>query len=341
MKKLILLLMVLFLAGVACSSETTSEATNETAANESAVENNVVANTSADTSSAIAESDTVRLNEDYSDALPVMSQLAVGTIQLEETDLAVDEALAAEILPLWQAVQSLSSSDTAASVEIEAVLNQIQDTMQPAQVAAIAAMNLTSDSLTDLMESGAITFGRGSGQGQGNGSGTGNGGFTPPEGFVPGQGGGPGGVPGGGPGGGGFGGGFGGDLGGPGGAEISEDDIATRQAEFASGEGFADIQDQAMVGAVIRLLQTKTGETPERPQNEVFDAVWTAVSETLGLSVEDVQAQMADGQTLLAVIEANGGEVTAVREAMIDALNALPNAADLDVEQIADGWLSE
>ncbi|MCA9954453.1 MAG: hypothetical protein KC434_07020, partial [Anaerolineales bacterium] len=306
-----------------------SEATNETAANESAVDTNVVANTSADPSAAIAESDTVRLNEDYSDALPVMSQLAVGTIQLEETDLAVDEALAAEILPLWQAVQSLSSSDTAASVEIEAVLNQIQDTMQPAQVAAIAAMNLTSDSLTDLMESGAITFGRGSGQGQGNGSGTGNGGFTPPEGFVPGQGGGPGGGPG------------GGGFGGVSGETLSEDDLATRQAQFASGDGLAAVQDQAFVGAVIRLLQNKTGELPDNPMAGVMDVVFTAVAEATGLTVEDIQAQMGEGTTLTSIIEANGGDVTAVREALISALNELPNAAELDVEQIANSWLGE
>ena len=316
MKKWMALLLIFVIwGGVACAGET---AVNDTP-----------------TTSTATTEQAARLNDEYSDALPIMTQLAAGTLQLEETDLAVDETLAAEILPLWQAAQNLSSSETAASVEIEAVLNQIQDTMSPEQVAAIAEMALTADSLTELLESGAVAFGRGPGQGQAGGAG-GDAAFSPPAGFVPGAGGGPGGGPGGG-----FGGGFGGDLGGPGGAEISEDDIATRQAEFASGEGFADIQDQAMVGAVIRLLQTKTGETPERPQNEVFDAVWTAVSETLGLSVEDVQAQMADGQTLLAVIEANGGEVTAVREAMIDALNALPNAADLDVEQIADGWLSE
>jgi hypothetical protein len=77
--------------------------------------------------------DSPRLTADYADALPVQSQLAVGMLQLEETDLAVDEALAAEILPLWRALQSLSNSYTTAEAEITAVLNQIQDTMQPAQ----------------------------------------------------------------------------------------------------------------------------------------------------------------------------------------------------------------
>ena len=53
-----------------------------------------------------------RLTADYNQALPVQSQLAVGTLQLEETDLAVDEALAAEILPLWRALQSFASLPT-------------------------------------------------------------------------------------------------------------------------------------------------------------------------------------------------------------------------------------
>lgn len=304
MKKWMILLLLLW-GGVACAAET---AVNDT--------------------TGISEQ-AARLNDAYSDALPIVTQLAAGTLMLEETDLAVDEALAAEILPLWQVAQSLNSSDTAASVEIEAVLNQIQDTMAPEQVAAIAEMALTADSLTELRESGAVTFGRGQGQGQGQANNAaGDAGFAPPAGFVPGAGGGPGG-------------GFGGGFGGAGGAALSEDDIATRRAEIASGEGLADFQDQAMVGTVIRLLQTKTGEAPERPQNDVVDAVWTAVSETLGLSIEDLQAQMGDGQSLLAVIEANDGEVTAVREAITASLNALPNAADLDVERIADGWLSE
>jgi hypothetical protein len=303
----VLILLFLFLGSAACAGETAVS----------------------DTTTSANTDQSARLNEEYSDALPVMVQLAAGTLKLEETDLAVDESLAAEILPLWQAAQSLSNSDTAASVEVDAVLNQIQDAMSAEQVAAIAAMSLTSDSLTELLESGAITFGRGLGQGQGDGA-AGNDEFTPPAGFVPGAGGGPGG-----------GGDFGGGIGGPAGTELSEDDIATRQAEFASGEGIADIQDQAMVGAVIRLLQTKTGEVQARPQNEVMDVVFTAVSQAIGLPPEELQAEIAEAGSLVAVIEAHGGDVTAVRDAIIAGLNELPNAADLDVEQIADSWLAE
>ena len=158
------------------------------------------------------------------------------------------QTLAAELLlPLWQAAQSLSNSDTAASAEIDAVLNQIQDSMLPAQIEAIVAMELTADSVTELLESGAITFGRGAGRGnQGE-----DGGFTPGQG----GGGGLGRPGGGGPGG----------LGGPGGGELSEEEVATRQAEIASGEEFDQLQEQAMLGVVVRLLQTKTGIELERP----------------------------------------------------------------------------
>lgn len=321
MKRLILLLTGLLIFTAACSST------------EAGVATAVLTN---DGGTAVT---TTRLNDDYTDALPVMTQLAVGTLQLESTDMAVDETLAAEILPLWQAAQSLSSSDTTADIEIEAVLNQIQDAMQPAQVAAIAERNLTSDSLAELMESGAIAFGPGMGRGLADGE-TEDSGFTPPAGF--GAGGGPGGgMPAGGPGGGGEvpagGGGFGGGLGG----DFSEDDMATRQAEFASGEGLEGFQDQAMVGAVIRLLQSKTGEMPENPMAGVMEAVFTAAAEATGLTVEEIQAQLGEGTTLAAVIEANGAEVTAVREAIITALNELPNAAELDVEQITNSWLGE
>lgn len=340
MKRLMMWLTVLMIVTAACSTADETGQVADTAVAAATQENGLAEVSEAAPSAAgaatTAEVESVYLNETYQDALPVISQLAVGTIQLEETELAVDEGLAAELLPLWQAAQSLSSSDTAASVEVEAVLKQIQDTMQPAQVAAIANMALTADAVTELLESGAITFGRGMGQGQGQGeNGSGEGGFTPPAGFVPGMGGGPGGGQGGGPGGG------PGGLGGVAGGTVSEDDMATRQAEFASGDGLEVFQDQAMVGAVIRLLQNKTGEVPENPMAGVMDVLFTAVAEATGLTVEEIQAQLGEGTTLTALVEANGVEVTAVREAIITALNELPNAADLDVEQITNSWLGE
>lgn len=269
----------------------------------------------------------VQLSADYDDALSVQAQLALGTVRLEETELAVDEAQAAELLPLWRALQSLSSSDTAAAAEIEAVVNQIQDTMTPAQIEAIAAMALTTETLAELMESGELApagFGRGAAAGDASGEG-GPAGFPP--GGLP-----AGGFPGGGPPGGGF-------PGGPGAAgNLSEEDIATRRAARESGN-FSGFQDQILMGLAIRLLAEKTGEEIENPGAAIADTVFGVVSEATGLSVEELRAQTAEGQTLAQIIEANGGNVEAVRTILVEALNELPNSGDLDVEQIASEWL--
>jgi len=186
------------------------------------------------------------LNENYTDALSVSAQLALGTLQLEETDLAVDETQAAELLPLWQAYQSLSVSDKAAEAEVEAVLNQIQDSMTAGQIKAIAAMELTAEDATTLMQEMGDELGRGSKFGsQGGGDETGGG--------IPGSGGFPGGGVGGRPGGGMP----GGDLGQP-----DADARATRIAEM--GGETDDVRNtfmnRGLVNALIRSLQVKTGE---------------------------------------------------------------------------------
>jgi hypothetical protein len=265
-----------------------------------------------------------RLRDDYNDALSIQGQLAAGTLMLEETNLAIDETLATELLPLWQAMQSLSNSDTTAAVEIVAVLNQIQDTMTMEQVAAIAEMMLTEDSLTKMLEEGALTFGRG---GFGERSGAGDQGVAPGEGFPRGgfpDGGFPGGRPGGGP---------GGDIQG-----IDPDAIATRQAQF-SGSGVATFQERALVGAMVRLMGTKTGEISPNEPSRFFETAFEVVSEAIGLSPQDIQAQTNDGTTLAEIVEANDGDIEVVHAALVEALNELPNAANLDLEQLASQWL--
>jgi hypothetical protein len=291
-------LVLLTLCGVGCSAE--AAAGVETAVS-----------TSIDASS--------RLLADGNDALPVITQLAAGTLQLEGTDLAVDETSAAELLPLWQAAQSLQNSDTTAAVEVDAVVNQIQHAMDPAQITAIAEMALTEDILGELLESGAVTLGPGDGRARDT---------TDGETAV---------RPGGGPGAGLGGGRPEGGLGAPGGVAISEDDIATRQAEMASD----GVSETMWVGAVVRLLQSKTGEGLERPGAGVMEVVMTAVAATLDISSEELQAEMMERGTLTAVIVAHEAEVEAVRAAIITAVEGLPNAGDLDAQQVADSWLSE
>jgi hypothetical protein len=88
-----------------------------------------------------------------SSSLSKVNKLLVGTLKLEDTDQAVTIDEASQLLPLWQAYRSLSSSQTAAEEEVDALLNQIQSTMTTDQVNAIEAMNLTNTDMLDLMQS--------------------------------------------------------------------------------------------------------------------------------------------------------------------------------------------
>jgi hypothetical protein len=276
----------------------------------------------------ISSTDSPRITADYNDALPVQSQLAVGMLQLEETDLAVDEAEATELLPLWRALQSLSNSDTTAEAEITAVLNQIQNTMSPEQISAIAELKLTQESLTALIEDGTLVLGRGGGEGNSDDS---TGEFGPPGGLPPDAlGGGPGDGPGGG-----TGGGFGA---GRGQANLSEDDLATRQAARESGD-FSGFQNQALTMAVVRLLEEKTGVESELPADP-FAAMWNILAEATSLTTEEIRTQMADGVTPAELIEANGGDVEAVKADLIVSLQDSPMAQQQDLEEFVTNMLT-
>jgi hypothetical protein len=127
---------------------------------------------------------------------------------------------------------------------------------------------------------------------------------------------------------------------GPGGGfgDLSEDDIATRQARFAES-GAGEFQERILIAAVTRLLQTKTGEVSERAS--IFNTVFNIVSEETGLSPEEIREQAAGGTTLAAIIEANDGDVESAKLLLIEALKELPNAEEIDAEQLAAEWLGQ
>ena len=188
------------------------------------------------------ETDTTAENVEQFDPnsfeLPLSSTLAIGTLKLEETDQAIAPDQAADLLPLWQVLNSLTTSDTAAPEEIEAILEQIQETMTDDQMTAIEAMELTREDIFNTMQELGIKFGSGEGRPEDSGTGQGPGG---------------GGFPGGGPPGGGPGGG-----GGFGGGEISPEQMATAQARRAEGGGgFGSRMMAPFIPAVIELLEAK------------------------------------------------------------------------------------
>ena len=191
-----------------------------------------------------AAEQTNRLAEDEEGGAPIQMRLILGTFLLEETDLAVSEAQAAELLPLWKAVRSLSASDTAAQAELDAVINQIQSAMTADQIQAIADTESAPDDMRALFQELGIEFGPPEGFEGGDFQ------FQPGGNFVPGQGGQFGGQGGpGGPGGGGFQGGQG---------NLDPDQIATLQAE-RGGQGFGFRAGRFLLDPLIDLLEGRAG----------------------------------------------------------------------------------
>jgi hypothetical protein len=261
----------------------------------------------------------VSLTTAHDDALSIEGQLALGTLRLEDGDLAVDEVQAVALLPLWEALLSLRNSDITASAELAAVVGQIERTMTPAQLAAIAAMQLTTQTLAELeLEGGG--FGRLAGRG----AGVAEGGTQGRSGGLPGSGAG-----------GGMGRGFPGSGAGTG-VEVDEAFMATRQAERDSGT----FQQQALTFSVIRLLQTKTGDVPQTGSGSVASTILTAIAAEIGIGVDDIQNHLEAGTSIVEIIEAAGGDVEQVRTALVSTLSQLENAAELDVEGLVDRWLA-
>lgn len=192
---------------------------------------------------------TDRLNTSYANALPVETQLVLGTLKLEGTPQAVDPTMAAQLLPLYTLLQQLTTSGSAAQAEIDAVLDQIQGTMTADQIHAIAAMKLTQTDLTNYFgQSGQFTGTRTGTRSAGSSSG---GGFPgggeagePPAGFIiGGEGGGP----------------AGGGFGGNGGSNLSQNQIATLRAERTGTPQFGGTGTPSfLLNQLIQLLQKKS-----------------------------------------------------------------------------------
>ena len=128
------------------------------------------------------------LTNTYDSALPVTAQLELGTMQMEGSPNAVTADEAKQLLPLYEALKGNTLQNAA---EIRAVYKQIEGTMTPAQMQAIAGMKLTRDNLSQWAQAHGVTlptggpgpFGQGGsgqgGSGQGGGQGSGQGNATP------------------------------------------------------------------------------------------------------------------------------------------------------------------
>lgn len=192
---------------------------------------------------------TTSLNANYENALSAPAQLALGSIKLEDTDLAIDEEQASKLLPLWQGYLALLKSASSADAEINSLFKQIQNAMTAGQIKAISDMQLTDTDSTTFVEEMGMQISGGSGESGSTAAGTG--GMGGPSGGMPG--GGVGGAVMGGSGGGMPDAGMSGIAGG--GAAPSEDASTTPAAPMEDGNSALNL-----INALIRTLQVKTGE---------------------------------------------------------------------------------
>lgn len=184
--------------------------------------------------------------------IPVQTQLILGTLQLETTDLAVDSVQAVKLAPLWKAMRSLTTSDTVAA-EIEALLEQIQDVMTTEQLEAISAFEITPEDMRTIIQDLGLEFGPPEGFEGFEGEGFNSDQFR--QQFGGGGPGGPGGGGGQGPGGQ-FGGGPEGFQGG--GGDFDPEAFATQRAERGL-EGFGGRAGGFLFEALIQLLEARSG----------------------------------------------------------------------------------
>jgi hypothetical protein len=227
MKKLgvIIVGLVMIFAMAACSSEASQDDVSQSAVSTTEV-----------------EIDEAPSPERGAQGLQDNVQLMVGTFLLEDTEEAVASEQAAELVILWKAFRSLSSSDNVAVEEMDALVKQIRETMTPEQLETIAGMEITLEDMFSMAQELGIVpedfsgFGRGEGDGDGFPEG-GPGGF--PGGGIPGEEGRGGQGPGG----------FGGDL--------DPDAIATARAERDGAQGIGSRFNSFLLDPLIELLELK------------------------------------------------------------------------------------
>ena len=83
---------------------------------------------------------------------PVENCLAIGTLKLEGTGLAVTAKQAGDLLPLWQKIKDSSQPQGNNSPDNQAVYQQIEKLMTDDQLKTIRELTLTPNQIQDLMK---------------------------------------------------------------------------------------------------------------------------------------------------------------------------------------------
>lgn len=110
------------------------------------------------------------LQGDYENALSPALQLVVGTLMLEETDLALDAEMATTLIPYWKLYTTLTESDSTALEELDALVNEIEGLMTIDQINYIVGLELTQESMLTIIEELGIMEDLRTGEGDGTGA---------------------------------------------------------------------------------------------------------------------------------------------------------------------------
>jgi hypothetical protein len=78
------------------------------------------------------------------------TKVAVGILKLENTELAVTAEQAKELLPLWKGVRTIGASEMISDAEMDALYDQIQETLTSDQMAKINSMDLENMDMATL-----------------------------------------------------------------------------------------------------------------------------------------------------------------------------------------------
>ena len=240
-----LLVLVFLMVGTACSAE---EASAEVSASEEDVAQAEAAVENETSQESPGNNSTGRLEGTGS------TQLILGSFRLESTDFAITAEQAEVLLPLWKGYQALIGSDTASSIEQEALLNQISEEYTAEQMSSFTETETNPQDMAALMEEFGIEMAGGGMMGGRMGEGEeGENGMLDDaqreemQALREANGGGEG---------------PGGGLGGGGGQEVDPEQLATMQAERAANGGGAreNGQDEMFLPVLIELLESKINQ---------------------------------------------------------------------------------
>jgi hypothetical protein len=106
---------------------------------------------------ACSKASTTSGSSDTSTTLSPQAELLVGTFKLENTSEVITAEQAKSLLPLWRTLQALTSSSTAATEEVNAVVDQITSIMTTAQMDKITAMKLTRQDMMSIMSQAGVS----------------------------------------------------------------------------------------------------------------------------------------------------------------------------------------